>query len=118
MLTLSAPLRVWVIAAASFLQCAIFGMFMPLPNTVVADSYPTAVPASGTGAAFAAGSMTDIVVPSPLAVMLGAPSQGIVGWVLLALWAAFEAAGAVLRRRNAPDRTEVSSDGHVIPVDS
>lgn len=98
------------IAVAAFTQYALFGLFAPVLNTLVADSFPTQVRASGTGVAFSAGRLTNVIAPFTLAVVLAALGHVVIGWYLMTAWLVIGVAGLLLRRRHAVQRASVAVD--------
>ncbi|MBY3988711.1 MFS transporter [Rhodococcus fascians] len=88
-----------IIAVSAFIQYALFGLFAPILNALVADSYPTGVRARGTGLTFSAGRLTNVLAPLTLAVALGALGHVVVGWYLMTAWLLIGVAGAVMHQR-------------------
>lgn len=96
-----------LLAAATFLQFLLIAWFAPMLNATMAESFPSRLRSSGSGTAFGAGRLANIVAPFTVAAALTALGPGFVGWFMLVGWGIVGIACAVLQRYQARARPQV-----------
>ncbi|MBS9376466.1 MFS transporter [Rhodococcus sp. B50] len=104
-----------IIAGAAFGHFVMIAWFSPLLAALMAESFPSNLRSTGSGVAFGAGRMSNIVVPFTLSAALTALGPSFVGWYMTLGWLAVAVAVAVLMSKStdsmqAPGRESVSSD--------
>ncbi|MDV7240546.1 MULTISPECIES: MFS transporter [Rhodococcus] len=85
-----------IIAGAAFGHFVMIAWFAPLLAALMAESFPSNLRSTGSGVAFGAGRMSNIVVPFTLSAALTSLGPSFVGWYMALGWLAVAAAAAVL----------------------
>lgn len=90
-----------IIAGAAFGHFVMIAWFAPLLAALMAESFPSSLRSTGSGLAFGAGRMSNIVVPFTLSAALTALGPSFVGWYMTLGWLVVAAAVAVLMSSRA-----------------
>ncbi|MEU7811735.1 MFS transporter [Pseudonocardia sp. NPDC049154] len=87
-----------LVATATFAQFFLIAWFAPMLNATMAESFPSRLRSSGSGTAFGAGRLANIVAPFTVAAALTALGPGFIGWFMVVGWIVVGVACVALQR--------------------